>query len=116
MLLVLGLEVLIPDPPDSHARLGIASPARRRLGRIGSSGGMGVICRWGDRRHFADRLDPVDGAMFVDEGDHFLNGRSSSAWAKYADALLLRSRSLRRNSQTSRSSTLIRSRSSVVGP
>ena len=25
--------------------------------------------------------------MLVDEGDHFLNGRSSSAWAKYADAL-----------------------------
>jgi hypothetical protein len=26
----------------------------------------------------ADRLDPVDGAMLVNEGDHFLNGRSSS--------------------------------------
>src|SRR4051795_12431569 len=115
MPLVLDLEVLIPDPPDSHARLGIASPARRRLGRIGPSGGMGVIYRWGDRQHLADRLDPVDGAMLVDEGDHFRNGRSSSAWAKYADALRRISFAWR-SSRTSRSSALIRSCSSVVGP
>ncbi len=57
----------------------------------------------------------VDGAVFVDEGDHFLNGRSSSAWAKYADALRRISFAWR-SSRTSRSSALIRSCSSVVGP
>jgi hypothetical protein len=67
----------------------------------------------------ADRLDPVDGARLVDDGDHFLNGRSSSAWAKYADALRRISRRISfawRNSRISRSSALIRSRSSLVGP
>lgn len=34
-------------------------------------------------------LAPVDGTMRLDEGDPFLNGRSSSAWTNYADALLL---------------------------
>ena len=48
---------------------------------------MGVIRRRGDRQHPADRLDPVDGAVLVDEGDHGLDRRSSSAWAKYAARL-----------------------------
>lgn len=87
----------------------------RGLGRIGPTGGMGIIGGWGDRQHSADRLDPVDGAVLVDEGDHFSNGRSSSAWAKYADALRRISFAWR-NSRTSRSSALIRSCSSVVGP
>src|SRR5437016_10647888 len=53
--------------------------------------------------------------MIVDEGDHRLNGRSSSAWAKYADALR-RIRLAWRSSRFSRSSALIRSPSCVVGP
>jgi len=55
------------------------------------------------------------GAVIVDEGDHFLNGRSSSAWAKYADALRRISLAWR-SSRTSRSRVLIRSRSSLIGP
>ena len=35
----------------------------------------------------ADRLDPDGLSVFFDEGDHVLDRRSSSAWAKYADAL-----------------------------
>lgn len=63
----------------------------------------------------ADAVDPVGLAMIVDKRDHRLHRRSSSAWAKYADAL--RSISLAwRNSRFSRSSTLRRSRSSVVRP
>jgi hypothetical protein len=46
-----------------------------------------MIRRRGDRQDPADRLDPVDGAMLVDEIDPGLNRPSSSAWAKYADAL-----------------------------
>src|SRR5205085_6305585 len=51
----------------------------------------------------------------VDEGDHGLNRRSSSAWAKYADALRRISFACR-SSRFSRSSALMRSRSSVVAP
>jgi len=47
-----------------------------------------MVGRWGDRQKLADRLDPMDGAMIIDERDHLLNGRSSSAIAKYADAFL----------------------------
>ena len=35
-----------------------------------------------NRQDFADRLDPMRFAVIVDEGDHGLNRRSSSAWAK----------------------------------
>src|ERR1700722_19233899 len=42
---------------------------------------MGVIGRQGDRQHPADRLDPMRLAVIVDEGNHGLNRRSSSAWA-----------------------------------
>src|SRR5690606_29163545 len=69
----------------------------------------------GDRQHLADRLDPVDVAVFVDERRHGLNRRSSSAWAKYALALRRISFACR-NSRFSRSSALIRSVSLVVGP
>jgi len=57
----------------------------------------------------------MDGAVIVDERDHLLSGRSSSAIAKYADALRRISLAWR-SSRTSRSSALIRSRSPVVAP
>src|SRR3954462_11611704 len=53
--------------------------------------------------------------MLVDDGDHGLERRSSSAIAKYADALRRISLAWR-SSRTSRSSVLIRSCSAVVGP
>jgi len=73
----------------------VAPGSRRQLRRVGTPGGMGMISRRGNRQHLADRLDPVGPAVIVDvagktprrERDHRLNGRSSSAWAKYADAL-----------------------------
>jgi hypothetical protein len=46
-----------------------------------------VIGRRGDWQNPADRLDTVNLAMHVDEGDHRVNGRSNSAIAKYMDAL-----------------------------
>src|SRR5919205_4291208 len=51
-------------------------------GRIAALGGVLVGGGRGDRQHPADRLDPVRLTMLVDEGDHGLNRRSSSAWAK----------------------------------
>src|SRR4029453_14655646 len=76
---------------------------------------LGVVGGRGDRQHLADRLDPVATPVIVDEGDHVLDRRSSSAGAKYAEALRRISLAWR-SSRTSRSSALIRSRSALVGP
>ena len=46
-----------------------------------------VIGRRGDREHPADRLDPVTLTVRVDEQHLHFGRRSSSAWAKNADAL-----------------------------
>lgn len=60
-------------------------------------------CGWpASRRCDWRKLDAVSGAMIVDEGNHGFNRRSSSAAAKYADAL-------RRISLTWRSSRFSRS-------
>ena len=96
--------------------LGFRAPRPASPGPTACSGsarlrGMGVIGRRGDRQHLADRLDPIRPAMIVDERDHGLNRRSSSAWAKYADALRRISLACR-SSRFSRSSAL--SRSAIV--
>src|SRR5215207_8409954 len=57
---------------------------RRRRHLTASSG---VIRARSDLQHLADRLDPELVTMIVDEADDHFHGRSSSAWAKYADAL-----------------------------
>src|SRR5439155_8592947 len=71
--------------------------------------------RRSDRQQRADRLDPVNLAVGIDEGHHHFARRSSSAWAKYADAFL-RISFARFSSRTSRSSSFSRWRSSVVRP
>jgi hypothetical protein len=75
-------EVLIEDAPDLDLQRSILPGARRQPGGIPPLGNMGVIGRGGDRQHLADRLDPMRPTMIVDEGDHGLNRRSSSAIAK----------------------------------
>ena len=78
-------------------------------------GGVTVIGRRGDLQHPAYRLDPERVAVAVNEIDQDLSPLSSSAWAK--DALAsLRISWARRSSLTSRSSALMRSRSSVLRP
>src|SRR3546814_13733331 len=74
-----------------------------------------MVSGWGDRQNPADRLDPIIIPMLINETDHRLNGRSSSAWAKYAEALRRISLAWR-NSRFSRSSALRRSASSVGTP
>src|SRR3954452_25284570 len=108
-------EVLLIHPPDLDHQRCIPPGSRGQPLRISPPGGMGVIRRRGNREHAADRLDPVDGAMLVDEGDHGLDRRPSSAIAKYADALRRISLAWR-NSRFSRSSARMRSCSAVVGP
>jgi len=70
--------------------------------------------KWTGRSATAHRsLDPVLIAVLLDERHHHLGRQSSSAWAKYADAL--RRISLARfSSRFSRSSALRRSRSSLL--
>ena len=104
-------EVGLDHALDLDHQRRVAASTNRLLVRIGTPGGMRVVGRRGDRQHPADRLDPVDCPMIVDETDHGRDRRSSSAMAKYADALRRISLAWR-SSRTSRSSALIRSRSS----
>lgn len=80
-------EVLLEHAPHFDLEFLIALRPRRQPGGIAPLGDMVVVGRRGDRQHLADRLDPMRLPVIVDERDHGLNGRSSSAWAKYADAL-----------------------------
>jgi len=140
------MQVLSPGveyghQPDLGAEvLGIGSDDAPRLGRRreqnGVDHGLVVESDLGDVpaaatdrpvwRHRCDRsmgrsaalrrsARPHTPAVIVDERDHGLCRRSSSARAKYADALRRISFAWR-SSRFSRSSVLIRSRSSLVGP
>ena len=75
-------EVLLEDAPDLNLEPRVAPGSRRQLARISPSRGMGAVGRRGDRQHAADRLDPVDGTVRIDERNHGLDRRSSSAIAK----------------------------------
>ncbi len=98
-----------------------AAPALRHVARGHCAGSACVarrrtpVSRWGDLQHLADRLDPMRVPRLIDKRPHDLSRRSSSAWAK--NALASFSISLaRRNSLTSRSSTLMRACSAVLRP
>src|SRR5690606_18464614 len=90
-------------------------PAWGLARRVDLAAGVVVVRRRGDRQHLADRLDPVGIAGAIDEVLQDLYRRSSSAWAKNADALRRISLAWR-SSRTSRSKALIRACSSVVSP
>jgi TIR domain len=112
--------VSVKDVPAANAahvgtQFVVTLGTRRTLLGILTTRAVRVVRRRGDRQDRADRLDPVGVPVLVDEVDHHLGRRSSSAWAKYADAL--RRISLARfSSRTARSSSFIRSRSLVVSP
>jgi hypothetical protein len=78
----IDVEVLGEDALDLWPQGHVSLRPRRQLLGIDALGDVVVVGRRGDRQHLADRLDPVDLAVIVDERDHRLNGRSSSAWAK----------------------------------
>ena len=78
----IDLEVLGEYPRDIGLQLQIpAGPGGQPRGVVPLAN-MLVVAGRGDRQNPADRLDPVSLPMLVDERDHLLNGRSSSAWAK----------------------------------
>ena len=72
-------EVRLENTADVLAKFDISAFPRRATIRIAVASGMLVIRRWGDRQNPADRLDPIDVAVVIDERRHRLNGRSSSA-------------------------------------
>jgi len=75
-------EVLLEHASHFDLQGFIALGPGRQPGRIAPLGDMAVVGGRGDRQHLADRLDPMRLAVIVDEGDHGLNRRSSSAWEK----------------------------------
>ena len=109
------LHVGLPHTLDLRPQTFITDCANRAPRRITKPRGMASVARRGDPQDLADRLDPEGVAMLIDEGLQDLKRRSSSAWAKNALATL-RISLARRNSLTSRSKALRRSRSSVVTP
>ena len=99
-------EVLGEHARDLRLERQVTSCSRRQAQWIQSLCDMLVIGGWGDRQDIADRLDPMKLTVIIDKRDHRLNGRSlptrfrrcaaslegrrrgsSSACAKYADAL-----------------------------
>src|SRR5690349_18673762 len=94
---------------------GIAPGPLGQQRRVALSRRVVPLRRRGDLQRAADRLDPATSTVLVDEGVHFLSWRSSSAWAKYALASFRISLVLR-SSRTSRSRSLMRCCSVVVGP
>ena len=96
------LAVGAPEHEQDVLQEGVSERPSRGLALLGR-----VVGARGHLQRPADGLDPVLASVFVDERHHHRGGRSSSAWAKYADAL--RKISLaRRSSLTSCSSSLIR--------
>ena len=109
------LEVFVVHPAYLPAQPSVTTRPRRHALRLGFTCLVRVVRRWGDRHLRAQRPDPVSTSMSVDERHHHLARRSSSAWAKYADALR-RISFARRSSRFSRSSSLSRCRSLLVSP
>ncbi len=72
-------EVLFEHAPHLHLQGFIALGPRRPSVRIAAPSGVRAVGGRSDRQHPADRLDAVHLTMIVDEGDHGLNRRSSSA-------------------------------------
>jgi hypothetical protein len=99
------------DAPDLRAQCLVPTRTIRQPGWIRPLDQMIVVGGWGDRQHLADRLDPMRTAVRVNETHHYLDRRSSSAIAKYADAFLRISLAWR-SSRFSRSSAL----AIVLGP
>ena len=76
------LEVVMEDPADLRLQCVIKLGTRRSLARISTPGDMSVISRRGICKTLQIGSTPIRLAVIVDEGDHGLNRRSSSAWAK----------------------------------
>jgi hypothetical protein len=61
------LKVGMPELLDLRHRFGISQRSLAQQGRIPGARCMSTVGRRGNLQDFADRLDPVDGAVPVDE-------------------------------------------------
>jgi hypothetical protein len=80
-------EVLVPNPANLLPQPLVPLRAFGPPIGIPAPSPVLVVSGRGDRQHGADRLDPVQTPILVDEGHHHFGRRSSSARAKQADAL-----------------------------
>ena len=67
---------------DFGAQCGVALLTGSGFSGVSPCRQTGVVSRWGNLQHRADRLDCVCRAMNINEVGHGLNGRSGSACAK----------------------------------
>src|SRR5690606_3471677 len=111
----IDLHVVLPHTRDMGHQDSIPLVTRTAQGWVTFPCRMPTVSRRSNPQDFADRLDSVGVSVTVDEPIGYFKRRSSSAWAKNALASF-RISLARRSSLTSRSSALIRSRSSVLRP
>lgn len=109
------LHIVIPDALDFIAQPLVLLGAGTSQFRLTGFGGMQVVTGRSDLDDATDRLDSVPVAVLVNKSVQDFLRRSNSAWAKYALARRRISFAVR-SSRFSRSSALMRSRSSVVWP
>src|SRR5262249_6733512 len=69
--------MLVEHPPHLLLQGVVALLAMRPPGGIEALCDMGMIRRWGDRQHLADRLDPMSLTMIINERDHDFDRRSA---------------------------------------
>src|SRR5690606_3089342 len=79
-----GMHVGVPDTLDRPHQFSITLGARTAQFRMTLPCRMAPVARRGDLQSLADRLDPVQMPMLIDESLQFFKRRSSSAWAKNA--------------------------------
>lgn len=79
--------VLFENTQDLGPQCLVTPGTVRQSGRISPLRQVLIIRGRGNRQDSAERLDPMLTAMHVDKGHHHFDRRSSSAIAKYADAL-----------------------------
>ena len=108
-------EILLPHPLDLRHQPLIALDAIGPPLGIAPPRPVGVVRRRGNRQFLADWLDPKSTPVFVNVRNHHPGLRSSSAWAKKADAVL-RISLARRSSLFSLSNAFSRARSSALTP
>ena len=109
------LMIRVPDPLNLDAQHIVPVNPCTPLRGIRVLGLVQKVGRRGDRQRGARSARPVDVSMVIDEPHHHVTRRSSSAWAKYADALR-KSSFVGFSPRFSRSNSLNRWRSSVVSP
>ena len=79
LVCAVDLKIGLPDVFDRGYQSLIAFGALTAQGWNAYPRGMAPIARRGDLQDFADRLDPVQVPVLIDETHHFLIWRSSSA-------------------------------------